>query len=353
VPYRFRPAVSVAALAALLAPGAAAQRPETFTLTGTRVAIYDLAGRVSVVPAASGPVVIELTRGGADGARLTTAQDPIAGAATFRVLYPADRVVYRPANGLHGDWRTEVDVNDDGTFDDDARSHDRRVRISGSGDGLEAWADLTVRVPKGQRIAIHLAVGAVTAENVDGDITLDTGDGDITATALAGRASLNTGSGSVKVTGAGALYIDTGSGDVRVSGVRGDALEIDTGSGDVTADAVAVDDLSVDTGSGDVELTGLTARTAKFDTGSGKVEAAYRAAPADVDVDAGSGDVTLTMPAGFGGTVDLSTSSGNIRTDFPVTTHARQEGELHGTIGSGSGRIHVETGSGDIALRQG
>ncbi|HEU4763329.1 MAG TPA: DUF4097 family beta strand repeat-containing protein [Gemmatimonadales bacterium] len=349
--FQFRPALALSVLAGLLAPGLSAQRPESFTLTGTRVAVYDLAGRVSVVPATSGPVVVELTRGGADGAKLATAQDPIAGTATFRVLYPADRIVYRPKDGRYGNWRTEVDVRDDGTFDGDDRSG-RRVRISGSGDGLEAWADLTVRVPKGQRIAIHLAVGAVTAQNVDGDITLDTGDGDITASALAGRASLNSGSGDVRVTGAGELYIDTGSGDVRVSGVKGDALDIDTGSGAVTADAVAVDALSVNTGSGDVQVTGLTARTAKFDTGSGNVEAEYGAAPADVDVDTGSGDVTLTMPAGFGGTVDFSTSGGDIRTDFPVTTHAREDGELHGTIGTGSGRIHVETGSGDIALRQ-
>ena len=48
--------------------------------------------------------------------------------------------------------------------------------------------------------------------------------------------------------------------------------------------------------------------------------------------------------------VEIETSSGDIETDFPlqVTRHSRDH--VVGQIGSGTGRVAIETGSGDIRL---
>jgi len=110
------------------------------------------------------------------------------------------------------------------------------VRISNRGSGLEAHADLLVTVARGQAIDIHLAVGRLRAENVDGRVRLDTHSGPVEARRLSGS-----------------LVIDTGSGDVQVEGIGGDLL-IDTGSGNVRAMDVTAERISIDTGSGSVRL---------------------------------------------------------------------------------------------------
>lgn len=331
------------------------QQPESVTLAGSKVGIWNLAGQVSLVPADGGAAVtVQITRHGGDAAKLKVAQGLIGGAQTLRIVYPDDRIVYRPPWNHGGDWSTELRVRDDGTFGgDDKWGGGERVRISSSGSGLEAWADLKVSVPKGQRITIELAAGNIEARNVNGEISLDTDDGDITASQMTGRLDLDTGSGSVKVTGSdGDLTIDTGSGDVTTADLHGSNLSIDTGSGAVTIEGAAADALSVDTGSGDVSVSGLAARTVKVDTGSGAVELDYASAPSDVDIDTGSGEVRISSPEGLSARVDFETSSGDIRTDFPVTMTSREHDELHGTIGDGKGRLHVETGSGDIILKK-
>lgn len=334
---------------------AAAQQPETISLTGTKVGIWDLAGQVSLFPANAGSaVLVEVTRRGKDGARLTSAHGEIGGVQTLRLIYPETHIVYRMTSREQNHWNTELRVRDDGTFNnDDGGRGDRSVSISGEGDGLEAWADLKVQVPAGQRVTIHLAAGSISAENVDGDIRLDTDDGDVTTARTKGHLTLDTGSGDVKATGHdGDLLIDTGSGDVTASALHGHDLSFDTGSGNVTLDGAAADALSVDTGSGAVSASGLASGNVKVDTGSGDVELDYTTAPTDINVDTGSGAVRITSPSGLNARVDFSTSSGDITTEFPVTLTSHQRDELHGTIGSGGGHLHVETGSGDITLRK-
>jgi hypothetical protein len=351
--------VAVVALSAASAPIRIAPdlfpQSETVSLSGARIGIWNLAGQVSLVPADGGSAVtVQITRHGADAARLKVAQGMIGETQTLRIIYPGDRIIFRPGWNQGGDWSTELRVWEDGTFGGEGRSDGgERVRISSSGSGLEASADLRVSVPKGQRITIELAAGDIVAENVNGQVSLDTDDGDITATRMTGRLDLDTGSGTVKVNGSdGDLSIDTGSGDVTASDLRGSDLTIDTGSGSVTVEGASADALSVDTGSGDVSGTGLAVRDLKVDTGSGGVELDYTTPPSNVDIDTGSGDVRISSPAGLSARVDLETSSGDIRTEFPVTMTSREHDELHGTIGDGQGRLHVETGSGDIILKK-
>jgi DUF4097 and DUF4098 domain-containing protein YvlB len=58
----------------------------------------------------------------------------------------------------------------------------------------------------------------------------------------------------------------------------------------------------------------------------------------------------VRAPQDFGASVHLEASSGEIETDFEVASAHRDDGELSGTIGDGSGRLQVETGSGNIRL---
>jgi lia operon protein LiaG len=347
---------------ALLPGGAAAQQPERYSLAGSDVAIYNLAGAVAVEPG-TGAVTVQVSRGGGAASRLTVEQGEIDGRETLRVRYPGDRVVY---GGLERGSSTELRVRDDGTFgdgdyhrdDDDRRRHrrrhdsdGRRVSIVGAGDGLEAHADLRIQLPAGREVSIYLAVGKVSVANVDGRLHLDAHSAPVTASGTKGELSIDVGSGPVNVSGAeGVLSVDTGSGSVEVARFRGTELSVDTGSGEVTATDVQARELTIDTGSGDIRVSGVTAPLVSLETGSGGVTADLRAEIAELSVETGSGNIAVTAPGTLGAELEIETASGDIETDFPlqVTRHARSH--LVGRIGDGKGRIAIETGSGDVRL---
>jgi lia operon protein LiaG len=332
----------------------AAQTPQRYTVSGDNVAIYNLAGAVRVEAGSAGDVVVEVTRGGSGGAKLDVQTGPIGNRQTLRVIYPGDDIVY-PALGWHSS--STLDVRDDGTFDDNdhhffGRGH--RIRIRGDGSGLEAYADLRVLVPAGRRVAIHLAVGKMTATNVKGELTLDASSADITANGVTGSLVANTGSGDVHATDiTGDLNLDTGSGNVSVTRAHGDDLSIDTGSGDVTIDHAEGRSLKIDTGSGNADATAVKADDLKIDTGSGDVTLELLAGGGIIDVDTGSGEVSLTLPPDYGADVVLDTGSGGIDLGgIPVTVRKVQEDHVEGRIGDGKGRLHVETGSGGVRLKK-
>ncbi|HSD31607.1 MAG TPA: DUF4097 family beta strand repeat-containing protein [Gemmatimonadales bacterium] len=340
-----------AALAA--ASAAAAQAGQRYTVGGDNVAIYNLAGVVRVEGGTGGDVVVEVTRGGGDAARLQVETGLIGSRQTLRVIYPDDDVVYS-VMGFHGS--TTLDVRDDGTFNGDRREFGRghRVRISDDGSGLDAHADLRILVPAGRRIAVYLAVGRMTAANVDGEVRLDVNSADVTASGMKGSLTVDAGSGDVRVTDVtGDLNLDTGSGNVVASGVKGDNLLFDTGSGDVTLDHVQGRSLKIDTGSGNADATAVTADDLIIDTGSGDVTLELLAGGGSIDIGTGSGEVSLTLPAAYGADVVLDTGSGEIDLGgISVTVRRLAEDHIEGRIGDGRGRLHVDTGSGDVRLKK-
>jgi lia operon protein LiaG len=346
------------ALALLVfAPSAlAAQQVERYTLEGDDIAIYNLAGSLTIEPGTGG-VAVELVRGGADAAKLRVERGELRGRETLRVVYPSDEVAYA---GLEAGSSTTLKVREDGTFGDGGdHDHDadddpprgRTVRITRERGDLRAHADMKVRVPAGHRVAFHLAVGRVSVSNVNGDILVDSHSAPVTATGPKGSLAVDVGSGHVRVSAAeGTLSVDTGSGPVEVTGFRGDELSIDTGSGQVSGSELSARSIHVDTGSGDIELTAVTCPELALETGSGSITTDVRGPVRDLSLETGSGDISVRAPATLAGEVEIETASGEIETDFPiqVTRHARDH--VMGRIGDGVGRVAIETGSGDVRL---
>jgi hypothetical protein len=329
----------------------AGAQTERRSVSGDRVAIYNLAGRLHVQPGTGSEVVVEITRGGHDASQLTLATGAIRGAQTLRVIYPSDRVVYADVNRRS---RTTMRVNDDGTFDD---NNDRdsfgghRVEIRDSGSGLDAHADLVVSVPKGQRASVHWGIGEATVTNVDGDLHVSVGSGHLTSEHTHGLLSLDTGSGGLTVTDAqGDVTLDTGSGGVSVTGVHGDALAIDAGSGSVRGGDIDVKTLKADVGSGGLRLDRVKATRVSIDAGSGTTQLELLTVVEHLDVDAGSGGVEVRLPGAQGADIDIETGSGGIESDFAVQTTHLERHHLRGKIGDGRGSIKIEAGSGTVRL---
>ncbi len=343
-------AVSLAGATVWLLAASPLVAQERFNVSGQDVAIYNLAGEVTVRPGSGSDVVVELTRGGGDSDRLSVETGPIDGRQTLRVIYPATRVV---ASFLRGGHNSKIRVRPDGTFWD---SHDRRdrgdqVSISSRGSGLEAWAHMVISVPAGKRIDVHLAVGSIEASNLNGEIELNTGSAPVTATGITGSLDVDVGSGQVEITEVnGDLSVDTGSGRVTARNVTGDRVNIDTGSGGVRGEDITATTVNIDTGSGGIDVTGLAAERILMDTGSGGVDLVLARVPSLIEIDTGSGGVTIRAPEGLSARVDFETGSGSMSTDFPLTLRRHGRDHLSGTIGDGAGRIVVETGSGSIRL---
>lgn len=336
------------ATATTAAVPAAALAQEVHRVAGGAVALYNLAGHARVVRGSGSEVVVRVTRGGADADDLRIETGRLDGRETLRIIYPDDEVVY-PEMGRRSS--TTQRVSDEGTFSDGGNRGGRRVRIRGSGSGMEAWADLEVEVPPGVDFELYLAVGEAEANGIEGRVRIDTGSGSVEARNITGALTVDTGSGRIVVSGVrGDLDLDTGSGSIDVSDVAGGRVRMDTGSGRVEGSDIQADELIVDTGSGGIELTAVTSSRVGLDTGSGSVDVELLTDVEVLDVDTGSGSVTVRVPADLGARVDIETGSGGIDLDFPVEVRSVRRDRVSGTIGDGEGRIVIDTGSGSVRL---
>ena len=159
--------------ASFLAMTACAQpATERFVLPGQRIEICNLAGAVRIVQGSGTRAEVIVTRGGRDAGRLRIEQDEHGDRSRLSVVFPDHRVVYPR---LHGFGRSTIVVTENGCFQE---GHgfvlgNRKVTITGGGIGMQAWADLEVRLPREHQTTLNLGVGEVSAVGVDGDLTID------------------------------------------------------------------------------------------------------------------------------------------------------------------------------------
>jgi len=88
-------------------------------------------------------------------------------------------------------------------------------------------------------------------------------------------------------------------------------------------------------------------------SGSGNLDIACSDSPADMTADlvTSYGSINFAAPSGFAGRVDLSTSYGSVKPERPITVSGKvSKKKLQGTIGQGTGQLHLQTGSGSISL---
>lgn len=192
-----------------------------------------------------------------------------------------------------------------------------------AGGRMGRWSGVDVEIRVGSGAAIHarLAAGDVTIGTDIASLTVEAGSGDVSANEITGDARIKTASGDIAAsTVGGRLDVVAASGDIRVREVVGD-VSAKTASGDITLGSVA-GSVSAHSASGDIEV-------GRF--GGDSFEAKTLA-----------GDVRLGVTAGRTFAVDFASLSGDVRTDFPVST-----GGASGT----TARLAVKTMSGDIVVR--
>ena len=191
---------------------------------------------------------------------------------------------------------------------------------------------------------------------VPADTTVRThsGSGDQTIEGTHGNADLQSGSGDMKLSRlTGEIRLQTGSGDVRareISGpVRGGA-----GSGDIEVEETGAGDIDLHTGSGNITVRGIQGAF-RADAGSGDITAEGTQAGA-WEIRTGSGNVHVRLPANAAFDANISTSSGTLDVDAPITMTVQgrvQETRksIVGKVRGGGPLLTLRTGSGDIHIQ--
>jgi hypothetical protein len=197
---------------------------------------------------------------------------------------------------------------------------------------------LVVRTPKDMQLR-NVAVAVSVQAPVGSHVTAKSGSGDLTVGGAAGRLELVTGSGRVSADQAsGAAKVDTGSGVVRL-GPMAAGVRAKTGSGDVEVTSVGGVSTVV-TGSGDVWLGAVTSDVLAR-TGSGNVTIA-NAASGQLELHTGSGAIRVGVQAGSAAEIDLSSGSGEARSDLDLSSTPPESApalRVRGRTGSGSALV--------------
>ena len=185
----------------------------------------------------------------------------------------------------------------------------------------------------------------VQVTTVNGDVEIDDG-------LEAGRLAVKTTSGDLHFDRAscGSIVFKSASGDLDCSDISGD-LQAETASGDITVEG-NLGTARAASMSGDVELNGGV-KAAKCSSASGDITMTLAAVPEQLELSSKSGDCQVQMPGGQGFTLQFSTVSGELSTDFPLVgpIGARSGEAIY--LDGGDRAFRISSVSGDISLELG
>ena len=216
-----------------------------------------------------------------------------------------------------------------------------RLRASSTLATLRASGDARyeVSVPAGVRVVMHTNSGDLTATGVQGDVEAENVSGGIRLSDISGLAKVETVSGSIVATRRmGGARIETTSSDVTLTSGEGE-ITVDNTSGTIVLTDIRSSVVRAESLSGGVRFQGDVVATGRYEFSSH------------------SGNIRLTLPPSAGALLTLSTYSGSINTDFPITLQQTSSGsdqkELQFRLGTGSARIVAESFSGNIIITRG
>jgi hypothetical protein len=205
------------------------------------------------------------------------------------------------------------------------------------GDSKMEATTLELHVPRAASLDVNVVSAPLVVDGLaGGDIAIDTISGNARVHARTPSLDMESVSGDIEFSGqAEKASLQTVSGGILAPELGGKA-KLETISGRIQAGGGPWQELSLSTVSGDVQLSGGLARGG------------------DVDIDSMSGDVQWRLPAATSATLHASSFSGDLRSDFGTPTEASHGpgSSLDAHLGSGEGKIHIETFSGDLRLRK-
>lgn len=192
-----------------------------------------------------------------------------------------------------------------------------------------------VTIPAGARLITHSVSADITTDG-GSDVEAHAVSGDVSVSNVTGRATLESVSGSLTAMHVGhGLRINGVSSDIKATDITGD-INAQSTSGDIVLGGTHSSFVHTETVSGDTRFGGTIDRAGRYDFHSH------------------SGDIVLAVPA-TGVTFDVSTFSGDVQSDYPMTLQPGSEvGQKHMefSINGGGARVTAETFSGGITVER-
>ncbi|MEP6993193.1 MAG: DUF4097 family beta strand repeat-containing protein [Acidobacteriota bacterium] len=344
---------------AMLAAGARAEetvrtvRAELTGAEGSRFGIENLLGTMRVSEGSGSSVTVTATvhadsQALADAVRLERIPGGDGG-VTLRVRYPYDKVGtfhYREP-GSQDEWT--FGFGSSSRYDYDGRS----VRIS-QGRGTWLYADLEIQVPKGEVTArFRNLVGRMEAEGLKGRLHFEVSSADMRLSRLEGALELDGSSGDIRARDIrGTWKSDFTSGDCRLEGFEGESLEMNAHSGDFSVRSVKARKIVTQTNSGDARFFDADIEDLTAEATSGDIELVdVGARLKTIDVSTSSGDVRLRLPGNADFEASARQSSGDMRVAFTDGTSVTKGDHVVGyRRGAHGATIRVKTSSGDFSI---
>jgi hypothetical protein len=197
-----------------------------------------------------------------------------------------------------------------------------------------------VTAPAGTHLTIESVSGTIKVTDVKGDVSATSVSGDVRISGAGRVGTAKSISGSVEITDAqvdGSLEANSISGDVTFRRIRAHRLGGATVSGNVRFEDVQCDQITAHSTSGDVFFSGPLARNGRY------------------ELKTFSGEVRLALAGNTGFEIDANSFSGDVRTEFPLTTRGNiasrgRRTHVTGTYGDGSAVLDITTFSGSVAI---
>jgi DUF4097 and DUF4098 domain-containing protein YvlB len=208
---------------------------------------------------------------------------------------------------------------------------------------VDVTLSFNVTAPTGIHVTANSMSGNIKITDIRGDLSANTLSGDVTISGAARVNGAKTMSGTIEISDVktdGGLEASTMSGDVRLRHVSARRITGGTVSGDVRLEDIDCSSVTAHTINGEITFGGALVRQGRYE---------FRT---------NSGDVRLTLTSNTGFEIEANSFSGDVRSDYPITTHGTMDSGgrgphrtvLHGTYGDGSAVVTVTTFSGSIVV---
>ena len=205
-----------------------------------------------------------------------------------------------------------------------------RVRPERLGDDA---TDLDLTIPNRMSVEVNGIEMEFEAEGLGGNVAVNTVDGGVSVSGGRGNITLNSVEGGITLSGAeGNIALVSVDGDVGVSTSTG-VISVQNVDGDISMEGITSDNVEVNTVDGDLLYRGTIRDDGRY------------------FLSTHDGDITIVVPDGTNARVSVSTFSGDLEADFPVTLSGDMDQRSFSfTLGSGKALLEISTFDGLIQL---